>query len=195
MSVDRSKPRKKLNNKQGSPISGEPEFLIIGRIRKPHGLKGELAMEIYTDFPDRIRPGKNVYIGENKESHRIRTVRNVGTWLNVTIEGLDDFESVDKLRNVNVFVKTNNIEKLEEGQYYHHELLGLLVYTVENEFVGVLSEIIETGSVDVYVITRQENGENIEELIPAIEEVLIRVDLPTNQMVIKRQEWDASSLK
>jgi 16S rRNA processing protein RimM len=59
----------------GSPSSGEPVFLVIGKLRRPHGVHGEILMDILTDFPERVRPGLTVYLGEDHRPMKIHSRR------------------------------------------------------------------------------------------------------------------------
>lgn len=178
------------NKYQGSPKNGEPKFLIIGKIRKPHGLWGEMTMQLITDFPERIKPGKKIFIGEGREKYEIANVRTKGNLLIITLPGFENRESVEKFRNVNIYVRSDHIPKLPHDYYYHHQLIGLRVYTQDGEFVGVLDEIMQTGTADVYVIKNEKDGEKREELIPSIRSVVKMIDLENKKIIISKQEWE-----
>ncbi|HEY60546.1 MAG TPA: 16S rRNA processing protein RimM [Anaerolineae bacterium] len=179
--------RKKKSN-ESSPESGEPVFLAIGKIRKPHGLRGELVLEVLTDFPECIIPGKMIYLGENKESHLIQSIREKGKNHLIAFERFPDLDSVEKLRNAYVYIVASSLPSLPNSEYYHHELLGLSVYTEEGENIGTIEEILTTGANDVYVLTSGREDKQ-ELLIPAIESVVLEVDLANRKMIVKLQEW------
>jgi 16S rRNA processing protein RimM len=170
----------------GSPTPGEPVFLAVGRLRRAHGIKGEMLMDVLTDFPERLRPGKIVYVGDAREPKRIAGVRGHNRELIVHLSGLDTPEATAPFRNVLVFVKAGDLPDLPEGEYYHHQLLGLAVVDESGRELGQLDQILETGANDVYLVKTPEGKEL---LLPAVEEVILEVDLERNQLRVRPPEW------
>lgn len=165
----------------GSPDRGEPAFLVIGKLRAPHGLRGELLMEVITDFPERLHPGMQLYIGEEHRPVRLRSRRGHARELLVGFDGFDTPESAGLFRNRLVFVSTAGLPSLPEGEYYHHELIGLNVVSDDDRQIGVVVEILDTAAHDIYVVRPADGGEL---LIPAIDPVIVEIDLPANRMTI-----------
>jgi 16S rRNA processing protein RimM len=157
----------------GSP-KGESIYLAIGFLRRPHGVQGEIIMDLHTDFPERIKTGRKVYVGEKHEAFTIGAVRPHATGLLVKIQGFDTPETAGRFRNQWVYVQSSEVPALPEGKYYKHELIGLTVMTDMNEKLGILNEVLETGANDVYVIV-QEDGKEI--LLPAIADVILNVNM------------------
>jgi 16S rRNA processing protein RimM len=157
----------------GSP-KGEPIYLAIGFLRRPHGVQGEIIMDLHTDFPERIKTGRKVYVGEKHEAFTIGAVRPHATGLLVKIRGFDTPETAGRFRNQWVYVRSSEVPALPEGKYYKHELIGLTVMTDTNEKLGILNEVLETGANDVYVVV-QEDGKEI--LLPAIADVVLDVNM------------------
>ena len=186
MSPRRPGPINRQNNNTGSPAPGEPVFVIVGQLRKPHGVQGEILMETLTDFPQRLRAGKTIYIGENHKPMEIKTRRAVAKGLLLTFDGFNDCDQVAVLTNSGVFVRTDDLPPLPEGEYYHHQLMGLSVIDEAGVKLGEIVEIIETGANDVYVV-RSAEGKEI--LLPAITEVLLKVDLAAGSMLVRPPEW------
>lgn len=170
----------------GSLASGGPVFLAIGKLRRAHGLQGEMTMEILTDFPDRIRSGKRVYVGDNYEPIEIASVRPSNQALLIRLEGIHSPEDAARLRNMVVFVKAVELPKLPDGEYYHHQLIGLSVITEDGQAVGELSEILETGANDVYIV-KTPVGREI--LLPAIHDVILDVNFDLKQMRVRLLDW------
>lgn len=168
-----------LNRNTGSPDEGEPVFLVIGRLRRPHGVRGEIVMELLTEFPERVRLGKTVYVGETHLPLRIRSRRNHATGLLLAFQDRITPESLAELRNQLVFIRAEDLPPLPDGGYYHHQLIGLHVLSEAGDFLGVITEILETGSNDVLVI-RPPVGQEI--LLPATDETILEVDLPAGRM-------------
>ncbi len=165
----------------GSSGNDEPVFLVIGKLRRPHGVRGEILMDVLTDFPERIKAGITVFIGPQYEERIIRSVRsNAGTLL-VTLEGFDNPEQVGVLRNQYMHVRAEDRPPLPEGEYYHHQLVGLPVVTDEGQKLGVLTEILANAANDVYVV-QPEKGPEI--LLPAIDSVILDIDLQQGEICV-----------
>jgi 16S rRNA processing protein RimM len=161
-------------------ISGEtPVFLVVGKFRRAHGLRGEMIMEVITDFPERLRSGMLVFVGEQYIEHKIRTRRRYGDDLLIGLEGFQNPEQSAELRNQYVYVRSDMIPPLPEGEYYQHQLLGLRVIDEAEQELGRLEQIIETGANNVYLV-RSENGAEL--LLPAIDQVILSVDLPKGEI-------------
>ena len=98
-------------------------------------------------------------------------------------------ESVEQFRNKMIYAQSDDkIISLPDGEYFHHDLLGMKVLSIDHEEIGRLVDIIQTGANDVYVI-RPESEEKKEILIPAIKSVVIEIDCENKIMLIKLQEW------
>ncbi len=171
----------------GSPSRGEPVFLVVGRLRKAHGVRGEITMEVITDFPERLRPNRQVYIGDDHRALRITHRRWKDAYLLLTFDGYNDCDQVNLLRNELVYVRSNELPPLPEGQYYHHQLIGLEVQDEAGSSLGRVSEILQTGANDVYVV--QAMGKE-DLLLPAIPGVIIRVDLDQGKMIVYPPDWE-----
>jgi 16S rRNA processing protein RimM len=163
----------------GSPPAGEPEYLVVGFLRRPHGVRGELLMDVHTDFPERLKTGKTVFVGDSYQPMVIASLRSITAGMLVRFRGIKTPEEAALYRNTWVYVPTANRPALPEGEYYHHQLVGLNVVTDEGRELGVLSDILETGANDVYVI-RDSDGNEI--LLPAIPPVILDVRLVDRQM-------------
>lgn len=157
----------------GSP-KGESIYLAIGYLRRPHGVSGEIIMDLHTDFPDRIKAGRKIYIGEKYEAATFGSVREHGNGLLVSLRGFDTPETVGRFRNQWVYVKAKDVPPLSEGQHYKYELIDLEVVEDNGTALGKLVEILETGANDVYIV-RDEAGKEI--LLPAIPSVILNVDM------------------
>ena len=166
----------------GSPPTGEPVFLAVGKLRRPHGVRGEIQMDVLTDFPERLNPGVTLFVGPENRPQRLRSRRWHGQALLVAFEGCDTPEEAGLLRNMLVSVPADDRPALPEGEYYHHQILGLRAVTEEGRFLGTIIEILETGANEVYVL-RPENGPEI--LLPGIAEVILSIDLEQNEMRVK----------
>jgi 16S rRNA processing protein RimM len=140
---------------------------------------GEIAMEILTDFPERLKPGVLVYVGQGREPMRLRSRRQHKGALLVAFEQVESREQAGELRNQLVAVRADDRPPLPEGEYYHHQLLGLSVFTEDGRRLGSLAQIMQTKANDVYVV-RSETGEEL--LLPAIDSVILSVDLERQEI-------------
>lgn len=166
----------------GSPLPGEPVFLVVGKIRRPFGLKGELLMEVHTDFPERLEAGLTVFVGDDQTLFKLKRTRWHSRLLLVAFEGVNDPDAAAVFRNQYVYVKTIERPQLQDGEYYHHQLLGINVVLEDNRILGKLIDILETGANDVYVVLSPE-GKEI--LLPAIEPVILNIDLNRKNMLVR----------
>ena len=169
------------DNHSGSSFPGEPEFLVVGKLGKPHGLQGEIVMDVYTDFPERIKPGVVVYVGMQFQPLQITKVRSHSRGLLLCFKGYQSRDEVAELRNLLVQVRTADRPELPNGEYYHHQLLGLQVIDENRYEVRTYHSIIETGANDVYVV---QNESGAELLIPAIDSVILDINLEDNQVML-----------
>jgi 16S rRNA processing protein RimM len=165
----------------GSPAAGEPVFLAIGKVRRPHGVAGDVLVEVYTDFPEHLQPGVIVYAGEKATPLTIsrQRIHNEGVLLG--FEGFTTPEQVGRFRNQILSILTSDAPELPEGEYYFHELIGLEVIDESGKHLGEITEIMETGANDVYVVT---DASGIEILLPAIAEVVLDVDMDSRTMKV-----------
>ena len=163
----------------GSPMVGEPEYLVVGFLRRPHGVKGEMLMDVHTDFPERLKTGMTLYVGDQYQAMVVASRRHHASGMLVRFRGIKTPEDAGIYRNTWMYVPSANRPELPEGEYYHHQLIGLNVVTDEGEDLGVLADIIETGANDVYVV-RDVDGNEV--LLPAIPPVILDVKPADRQM-------------
>ena len=168
-------PRRRARSK---PAEREPQYLVIGKVLRPHGVRGELRLEIHTDSPSHLHEVGTVYIGADHQPHGLKSFRSHQGLLLISVEGCEDRDEADALRGELVAVKIKDAAPLKEGEYYHHQIIGLKVVTDAGEELGSVAEIIETGANDVYVV----RGQGAEVLLPAIKSMILKIEPP--QMVV-----------
>jgi len=169
----------RATSEAGSPTVGEPEYLVVGFLRRPHGVKGEILMDVHTDFPERLKTGLTVFVGNEYQPMVLASRRPHAAGLLVRFHGIKTPEEAGLYRNTWVYVPAANRPELPEGEYYHHQLLGLNVITDEGVDLGVLVDILETGANDVYVV-READGK--ETLLPAIPSVILDIRIADRQI-------------
>lgn len=155
-----------------------PQYLVIGKVFRPHGIRGELRVEIHTDTPNHLQDVETVYLGEDHQPYNLDSFRLHSGVLLITLAEVTDRDQAELLRGAIVAVKLEEAAPLKEGEFYHHQIIGLKVVTDEGEDLGSVTEIITTGANDVYVV----RGEK-EILLPAIKSVILKIE-PSTQMVV-----------
>ncbi|MFO8035813.1 MAG: ribosome maturation factor RimM [Anaerolineales bacterium] len=156
----------------GSPSGDTPEFVAVGKLRKPHGVRGEMVMTVVTDFPELLSPGQRVFVGEDYGPLTVRSVRWHRNDILIAFEGYDDRDQVGVYRNYYLFMRAEDLPALPEEEYYFHELIGLDVVSDTGQRLGTVKDILATGANDVYVVERQGKKDI---LLPAIEEVILEI--------------------
>jgi len=166
----------------GGPDRRVPRYLVVGKVVAPWGTKGELKVAILTDFPDRFRDLKRVYLGD--EPWMLEGHRRHGRWVILRLEGCADRNSAEKLRGELVQIPLEEAIPLSEDEYYIYQIVGLEVWTSEGEHLGRVSEVLFTGANEVYLV----EGERGEILVPAIEDVVKEVDLEGGRLIVEPLE-------
>lgn len=177
--------RARRNRRGSAALSAEPRFLVIGRITKPHGVRGEVRVVVYTDFPERFTWLEQVYVSADEwdDAPLQRSVENVRFSKDIVLLKLadcDDRESADALRGQWLQVPVAEAVPLDDGDVYLFQLLGLAVESDSGEQLGTVTDLIETGSNLVYIVT----GSDGELLIPDIAEVVVELDVAARRMVV-----------
>ena len=160
-----------------------PERLVVGRIVKPHGVRGEVLVEVLSDAPDRYAPGARLEAGDPAGERRPLTVRATrsdrGRSL-VTFEEISDRDAADALRGALLSIGVGEAAPLEEGMYYEWQLEGLDVVDENGGKLGTFARVLEGGGGDLWVV---DTGER-EVLVPAVDEFVRRVDLESGRIVV-----------
>lgn len=162
-------------------------LITIGKIVAPHGVRGDVRVVPLTDFPERFKKLKSVFLDDNTMLD-IQGVKYHKQFVLLKFRGLDSINDIEYLRGKSLRIQRKDVPPLPEGQYYQFDIIGLNVYTEEEEFLGTINDILETGSNDVYVV---ELDEKKQILIPALKEVVKNIDISSGKMIVKLQEeWE-----
>jgi 16S rRNA processing protein RimM len=155
--------------------------LVIGQVAKAHGVRGEMSVIPHTDQPERFNWTDEVYVGEESpvlfevESVRFHKGRPL-----LKLAGCDSREEAQQLKGKLLQVPEDQAIPLEEGEYFLYQLIGLDVEMVDGGRLGKLTEVIETGANNVFVV----QGEAGELLIPYIPEVVHGINLQQNKVKV-----------
>jgi len=150
------------------------EYLSVGIVLKPQGLKGEIKIKPLTDDDRRFDDLKSVFLknGGYREL-KIASRRYDKGFVYLKLHGYDTIESVEPMRNQYLWIPRKMAVELPEDTFFIADLLGCRVETLSGEFLGKITDVMQTGSNDVYVV----NGPKGEILLPALKKVMVQVDI------------------
>jgi 16S rRNA processing protein RimM len=155
--------------------------LAVGYIVGAHGLRGEVRVELYTDFPDRFVPGLRLLLGEELEPLDLQQARPHQSQLLLLFDGIESREAAEELRGLWLFIPDAEAAALEPDTYFVHDIIGLQVVTDEGRTLGKVTDILFTGANEVYVV---EDAAGNQVLLPAIAHVVRTVDLAARRITV-----------
>jgi len=159
----------------------EPRYLAVGRVLRPHGVHGELRVEVLTDFPEHLVDVQTVYVGQRHRPYQIAGMRFHRDVMLLTLAGCTDRNTAEMLRGQLLEVALDDAIPLEEDEYYHFQILGMQVETDEGELLGEIVDIFEApGANDVLVV----HGPRGEVLLPVITDVVLDINLEAQRMLV-----------
>ena len=158
-------------------------MFLIGYITKPQGVRGEVKVEPVTPDPKRFHRLKQVSLQlRNKtQTYSIEKIRVSDRFVYIKFSGIDSRDDAELLRNAEVLIKEKDLMQPAENEYFIHDLIGCKVVSDQNDEIGVLFDVVQMTSNDIYMV-KGENG--IEYLIPAIKEVIEEVDISQRKIII-----------
>ena len=159
------------------------QFFEIGQIVNTFGIKGMVKVVPYTDDIQRFDKLKKVYLVSKKEKkeYEVEEVKYQKNMVLIKFKGINFIEEAEELRNQYIQIPREDAINLEEGSYYIADLIGMKVITEEGENLGILEDIYNTGSNDIYVV-KNELGKQL--LLPAIQDVIKKIDLEEEKMIV-----------
>ena len=166
----------------------DESFIIIGKIVSSYGNKGEVNVVPLTDSIDRFSKLTKVFIKKGKD-RKLSKVNNVKIKRGNVILQLEDIENIGQAEMIIgsfLEVKRSEAIKLPKDSYFIFDIIGLDVYTNQDQFLGKVDNVIATGSNDVYVIKNDTTQQEI--LIPAIREVIEDINLKKKRITINAIE-------
>jgi 16S rRNA processing protein RimM len=164
-----------------APDARSPSHVAIGRVIRPHGVRGALQVDAISDLLPGLQPGVAVSFGEDHWETRVVFLHPHRKRYLMSIEDCTDREQAESLRGLLIYLPAEAADSLPDGTYFHHQILGLRVETDQGETLGRVLDILATGANDVYVVG-EEGGEEI--LLPAIGSVVQHVDLDEGLILV-----------
>jgi 16S rRNA processing protein RimM len=171
---------------------------LIGIISKAHGVRGEVVVQLLTDYPNTIKKGDKIYLDEKctrmVEIERIRLEEQKRNKLYslIKFKGIDDREHAIKLNGESVFRREKDTPELSENQYWTDDIIGSKVYTKENVFIGVVIDVeklISNDNLAVRIDNRELNvirADNDIFYIPIIKDYIKNINIKDKKIILKR---------
>ena len=180
-----------------TPRNSSPDTVVVGRIGRPHGVRGEVTVEVRTDDPD-LRFVRGAVLATDPPSRGPITVEGVhwhsGTLL-LRLEGVDSREAAEELRNTELVVAVDDLPAIEDpDSFYDHQLVGLAARLPDGTELGAVTAVRHEAQ-DLLVVRRAEGGELLviirdrgEALIPFVREIVPTVDVRGGRVVVTPPE-------
>ena len=159
------------------------EFFELGQIVNTFGIKGFVKIVPYTEDISRFEQLDKVFLvkNNNKTEYEIEDVKYHKNFVLIKFKNVNTAQDAESLRNYYIQVKRETLGEPEEGTYYIADLLGLEVYSDDGKFLGILDDIYNTGSNDIYVV-KEKNGKQI--LLPAISDVIKEINITDKKILV-----------
>lgn len=159
------------------------DYYQIGSITQTHGIRGEVKVFPMTDDPNRFKGAKGIILMAGKEEI-VLDVESARVQKNLVIlkfKGIDNINDVEKYKGCGLYVTKENRVPLKEGEYFIADLIGAEVVTDDNEVLGQVTDVLQTGANDVYVVEKEGEAEL---LLPVIPECVLSVDTEEKKVVV-----------
>ncbi|MEQ8677465.1 MAG: ribosome maturation factor RimM [Aggregatilineales bacterium] len=178
------------NNSKNNQNKVSPEYLLLGEILRPHGIRGELRVKLFTDYPERINQLGYVFLGKSPESkkvtrHDVEHMRMHQNYGLLKLKSIDDRNDAEVMRELFVMVHIEDAVPLDDDEIYLYQLIGIEVRTDSGDVIGVITEVLETGANDVYVIESPQYGEV---LFPVLDETIVESDIDNGTITVRIPE-------
>lgn len=157
-------------------------YLRVGKILNTHGIKGTLKILSLTDYEERFEELKWVYIQGYDEKFYINEIKYRPKDLLLSFKDYDDINKVEKFKGKYILIDESQKRDLPEDTYYIADIIGLDVFTMEDEYLGKVIDILQTGSNEVYVIADEKSKKEI--LIPAVKEFMPEISLEKRRITV-----------
>ena len=164
--------------------SAMPEYLTIGQVVGPFGVRGELKVHILTDFPERFRELKNVVVGPERVPHRVEKARLHKRQVILKLSGIETPEQAEALRGREIAVPIEEAWPLAEDEFYLYQLPGLQVVSTQGDRIGEVVDVLALGSTGANDVLVVRSGEK-DVLIPLVKAIVKRVDLKAGTIQIE----------
>lgn len=177
--------------KLSNSLKDDDTFVLVGKITGAHGLKGVVRVSPFAESFLVFSADKKILL-ETPDGKRLNRKiiwgRPHGQVIRLQLDQVTDRDQAKQLAGTLLFVEKSDLPAPEEGTYYWFDLIGMSVYTPDNQCIGTIDSIIPTGSNDVFVVKGSGNDGETEILIPALESVVMDIDMEKGIMRVELPE-------
>ena len=171
------------------PVAIRPSLLLVGRVGKTHGVRGEIKVIPETDDPARLAALETVFLGQDPDNATPYTVTAVrfqqtkrGPTAVLKLDGIVTLDDAATLRRQGVFAREEDLPPLAEDEFFIHDLIGLDVVTDQGEPVGMVKDVLNLPAHTVYVVDRPGKPEA---LIPAVPAFIEDLDVEEGRLIVR----------
>jgi 16S rRNA processing protein RimM len=167
-------------------LNGKTDFLIIGRIVSPFGIRGEVKVIPITDHAERFEGIEAVYVNQrgSYEKMDVEAARVVKKAVLLKLAQVADRDAAERLRDCMIYIDREHAAPLDGESHYYYDLLGCSVVTTEGDTLGTVTDIQNAGSCDVYCVKTEKNSD-VELLIPAVRDVVKDINIRKKEIHIQ----------
>ncbi|AOY77337.1 ribosome maturation factor RimM [Clostridium formicaceticum] len=158
------------------------KYLKVGKILNTHGLKGEMKIFSLTDYDERFEELEWVYIEGYEERFYINKVKYRPKDILLSFKDYGDINLVEKFKGRYLLIDESQKRDLPEDTYYIADIIGLAVYTLQDEYLGKVVQVLQAGSNEVYII-KDDKGKEI--MIPAVKEFMPEISLEKGKIIVR----------
>lgn len=169
----------------------DTQFIAIGKIIGAHGIKGNLRVHSYAESPSLFETGRLIRVRNSsggEKNYQVKWAKPHSKGILLAFEDVVNRTLAEALVGAELLIDRRILPELEAGTYYWSDLIGLSVFSKDGNFIGCIKAIMPTGSNDVYVVASGVEGGPKEVLIPALESVVLEVDLEKGEMHVDLPE-------
>lgn len=156
---------------RSSRSSSSPSHLVVGRVGRAVGLKGEVEVAVVSDDPGRFAKGSVVIVAKDLERLTLANVRKQGDRTIVAFEEVTDRDGAEALRGKELVIESTHARPLDEGEYWDHDLIGCAVVTTDGSRIGEVVDVLHQAGGEILVV----RGER-DHLVPLIADVVRAVE-------------------
>ena len=171
-----------MNNRE--QITEElPEYVTIGQITKPHGIRGSLKVEPLTDDPQRFKWLDKIYLTfdeKERTQYHIDHVQIGPQFVYLTLDEITNRDEAEKCRSAYIEITRDECLPLPKDEHYYFDLIGFSVKTKDGKYIGALTDVQSFPAHDLYVV----QSDSKEILIPAVPEIVVGVDGDSREIII-----------
>ena len=175
---------------QSTSSSQQPSHLLLGEILRPHGIRGELRMRVLTDYPERITTLERIFLGnpdklDTLKSYTVEHMRMHKGYGLLKLQDVNTRNDAELFRQLFVMIDLENAIPLEDDEIYLYQLIGLKIITEDDITLGTITDVLETGANDVYIIDSPQYGEV---LFPATEDNILETNVEDGFILVRIPE-------